>query len=66
MLFDVSDIEFDYDDVYADGYKLTFDDEIAHRDIALGIWEANDAEEMMDKISDATGYAIKNIYYDVD
>ena len=41
MKFNVTDIEFDFDDDYAEESKLTFDEEIAIRDLALGVWEAD-------------------------
>ena len=36
MKFNVTEIEFDFDDHYANGFKLTFDEEIELRDLALG------------------------------
>ena len=46
MNFNVKDVEFDFDDDYANGFKLTFDEEIELRDLALGVWEADDEDEM--------------------
>ena len=60
MKFNVTDIEFDYKES-----KLTFDEEIEIRDLALGVWEADDEDDMIDEITTATGYLIKNIYYDI-
>ena len=65
MKFNVTDIEFDFDDDYAEESKLTYDEEIAIRDLALGVWEADDEDDMIDEITTATGYLIKNIYYDI-
>ena len=65
MKFNVTDIEFDFDDDYAEESKLTFDEEIEIRDLALGVWEADDEDDMIDEITTATGYLIKNIYYDI-
>ena len=67
MKFNVTDIEFDFDDgnLNEEEYKLTFDEEIAIRDLALGVWEADDEDDMIDEITTATGYLIKNIYYDI-
>tara|TARA_B100000945_G_C20101031_1_gene465895 strand:+ start:199 stop:456 length:258 start_codon:yes stop_codon:yes gene_type:complete len=53
----VTDIEFDTDD------ELTFDEEISLHDTALGIWEVEDEDELVDKISDVTGWCIRNIDY---
>ena len=65
MKFNVTEVEFDFDDDYANGFKLTFDEEIELRDLALGVWEADDEDDMIDEITTATGYLIKNIYYDI-
>ena len=67
MKFNVTDIEFDFDDgnLNEGEYKLTFDEEIEIRDLALGVWEADDEDDMIDEITTATGYLIKNIYYDI-
>ena len=65
MKFNVTEVEFDFDDDYAEESKLTFDEEIEIRDLALGIWEADDEDDMIDEITTATGYLIKNIYYDI-
>ena len=60
MKFNVSDIEFDYNND-----KLTFDEEIAVRDLALGVYEANDDNDLLDEITATTGYDVVNIYYEV-
>ena len=46
MKFNVTEVEFDFDDDYANGFKLTFDEEIELRDLALGVWEADDEDEI--------------------
>ena len=60
MKFNVSDIEFDYNND-----KLTFDEEIEIRDLALGVYEANDDNDLLDEITATTGYDVVNIYYEV-
>ena len=60
MKFNVTDIEFDYKES-----KLTFDEEIAIRDLALGVYEADDDNDLLDEITATTGYDIINIYYDI-
>ena len=67
MKFNVTDIEFDFDDgnLNEEEYKLTFEEEIEIRDLELGVWEADDEDDMIDEITTATGYLIKNIYYDI-
>ena len=65
MKFNVTEIEFDFDDDYDNGFDLTFDEEIAIRDSALGVWEADNEDDMIDEITAATGYLINNIYFDI-
>ena len=60
MKFNVSDIEFDFKDS-----KLTFAEEIAVRDLALGVYEADNDDDLMDEITASTGWFIKNINYDI-
>ena len=65
MKFNVTDIEFDFDDDYAEESKLTFEEEIEIRDLALGVYEADDDNDLLDEITATTGWCIKNIYYEV-
>lgn len=60
MKFNVTDIEFDYKDS-----KLTFAEEIEIRDLALGVYEADNDDDLMDEITATTGYEVINIYYEV-
>ena len=60
MKFNVTDIEFDFDDS-----KLTFDEEIEIRDLALGVYEADNDDDLLDEITATTGYDIENIYYEI-
>ena len=63
--FNVTDIEFDFDDDYANGFELTFDEQIELRDLALGVWQADCEEDLIDEITTATGWCIKSIDYDI-
>ena len=67
MKFLVTDIEFDYDDgnCNEEEYQLTFDDEIALRDDALGVWEADDEDDLIEEITTASGWCIKSIDYEI-
>ena len=51
MKFNVREVEFDFDDDYANGFKLTFEEEITLRDIALGVWEADDEDDLIEEIT---------------
>jgi len=64
MKYNVKEIEFDTQDD-SEEYKLTFDEEIDLRDSALGVWEADDEDDLIDEITTAAGYCIKSIDYDI-
>ena len=65
MKFNVKEVEFDFDDDYAEESKLTFDEEIELRDLALGVWEADDEDDLIEEITTASGWCIKSIDYDI-
>ena len=65
MKFNVREVEFDFDDDYAEESKLTFDEEIEIRALALGIWEADDEDDLIEEITSASGWCIKSIDYDI-
>ena len=60
MIYNVTDIEFHFDD-----FKLTYDEEIEIRDLALGVYEADNDDDLLDEITATTGYDIENIYYEI-
>ena len=65
MKYNVTEVEFDFDDDYAEESKLTFDEEIEIRDLALGVWDADDEDDLIEEVTTACGWCIKNIYYDI-
>ena len=65
MKFNVTEVEFDFDDEYAEESKLTFDEEIEIRDLALGVWDAEDEDDLIEEVTTACGWCIKSIDYDI-
>ena len=66
MNYNVTNIVFDFDDGNDDeSYALTFDEEIALRDSALGVWEADNEDDLIEEITAAAGWCIKSIDYDI-
>ena len=59
----VTSIQFDFNDDYDDAYKLTLDEQISITNDNLGIWEVDNEDELVDKISDNSGWCIKHIDY---
>tara|TARA_A100000164_G_scaffold248327_1_gene221002 strand:- start:1099 stop:1311 length:213 start_codon:yes stop_codon:yes gene_type:complete len=67
MKFNVTEVEFDFDEWHERNWdnKLTFDEEIAVRDLALGVWEADDEDDLIEEVTAASGWCIKSIDYEV-
>ena len=65
MKYNVTEVEFDFDDDYAEESKLTFDEEIEIRDLALGVWEADDEDDLIEEVTTACGWCIKSIDYNI-
>jgi hypothetical protein len=64
MLYQITDVEFDFDDDYDEGWEndpipqqQIIDDTIGH------IWEADDEDDLIEEITCATGWCIKSIDY---
>ena len=67
MKFNVTEVEFDFDEWHERNWdnKLTFDEEIAVRDLALGVWEADDEDDLIEEVTAASGWCIKSIDYEI-
>ena len=60
----VTKIEFDFnDDDFVEWQGLSLDEQIAITNDNLGIWEVDNEDELVDKISDNSGWCIKSIDY---
>ena len=44
---------------------LSFDEEIELRDLALGVWEADDEDDLIEEVTTASGWCIKSIDYEI-
>jgi hypothetical protein len=61
MIFQVIDIEFDFDDDSPESFEDERYDIIAE---TIGqIWEADDEEDLVEEITAATGWCIKSLDY---
>ena len=65
MKYNVTEVEFDFNDSLSEECQLTFDEEIAVRDMALGVWEADDEDDLIEEVTTASGWCIKSIDYEV-
>ena len=57
----VTQIEFDFTDSYDE--PISKDEQLSYTQDALGIWEVDNEDELVDKISDNSGWCIKSIDY---
>ena len=68
MTYLVTDIEFDFNDGNAglsEEYQLTLDEQSQIIQDSIGCWEAEDEDDLIEEITTATGWCIKNINYEV-
>ena len=56
----VTEVEFDFDDGFIPLTKYEEDNILEQ---AIGIWEVDNEDELVDKISDKSGWCIKKIDY---
>lgn len=62
MNYIVNDILFDFSDSC---WELSEDEMIDITDDSLGFWEADDDEDLIEEITNSTGYCIKSIHYEI-
>nr|BAR40009.1 hypothetical protein [uncultured Mediterranean phage uvMED] len=61
MQFRITDIEFDFEDSQG---ELPYDEQVAIVDEVLATtWEASDSEDLVEEITCATGFCVKNVDY---
>ena len=67
MRFNVTDIEFDFDDWYALNWDIpiTPDEAKEITESAKGICDALDEDDLIEIITDGTGWCIKSIDYEI-
>ena len=74
MNFNVKEIEFDFDDDYADTVcnsdldTFFIASEVDRKEVTerhLGVWEADDEDDLIEEITSAAGWCIKSIDYDI-
>ena len=71
MKFNVTYIEFDLDDDYEIYESLSSKDEFLNKEqlrdelecSALGIWDASDEDDLIEQITELSGWCIKSIDY---
>ena len=65
MKFYVTDIEFDFDDSeFDEDFKLSKTETDAITRDNLGVWEADSEDDLIEEITEASGWCIKSIDYE--
>tara|TARA_B100001248_G_scaffold135778_1_gene101939 strand:- start:266 stop:472 length:207 start_codon:yes stop_codon:yes gene_type:complete len=65
MKFYVSDIEFDFNDDLDDIYSVSHDDQQLIINDNLGVWEADDEDDLVEEITANAGWCIKSLNYEI-
>ena len=68
MMYQVTDIEFDFTDDIGDGDTMddfltdTYKQEVVDEVLGM-VWEADDDEDLVEEVTAATGFCVKSIDY---
>ena len=65
MKFYVSDIEFDFNSDMPDYYSVSYDDQQLIINDNLGVWEADDEDDLIEEVTANAGWCIKSINYEI-
>ena len=65
MKFNVIDIEFDFDDECYGYDPLTKEEENSIIEQSLGVWDADDEDDLIEEITTAIGWCIRSIDYEI-
>ena len=66
MKYNVTEIEFDFDDSeFDEDFKLSQTETDAITRDNLGIWEADDEDDLIEEITTSSGWCIKSIDYNI-
>ena len=65
MKFYVQDIEFDFNDDLDDIYSVSSQDQQLIINDNLGVWDADDEDDLIEEITANAGWCIKSIDYEI-
>ena len=65
MKFNVTEVEFDFNTDMPDYYSVSFDDQQLIINDNLGVWEADDEDDLIEEVTANSGWCIKSIDYDI-
>ena len=64
MKFNVTEIKFDFDEGDIDD-PITFEEQVQITHDNLGVWEADDEDDLIEEVTTASGWCIKKIDYEI-
>ena len=65
MNYLVTDIEFDFDTEMPDYHSVSFDDQKDIINDNLGVWDAEDEDDLIEEVTANAGWCIKSINYEI-
>ena len=65
MKYLVTDIEFDFNTDMPDYYSVSFDDQTSIINDNLGVWDAEDEDDLIEEVTANAGWCIKSIDYEI-
>ena len=65
MKFYVSEIEFDFNTDMPDYYSVSHDDQQLIINDNLGVWEADDEDDLIEEITANAGWCILSLNYEI-
>ena len=68
MKFNVTNIDYDFNDGnsnLSDDYRVTLEEMQQITEETLGVWEADDEDDLIEEITTSSGWCIKSINYDI-
>ena len=65
MKFLVTDIKFDFNTDLPDYYSVSFDDQQLIINDNLGVWEADDEDDLIEEVTCNAGWFIESIDYEI-
>ena len=64
MKYNVTEIKFDFDEGDIDD-PITFEEQVQITHDNLGVWEADNEDDLIEEITAAAGWCIKSIDYNI-
>ena len=64
MKFNVTEIKFDFDEGDIDD-PITFEEPVQITHDNLGVWDADDEDDLIEEVTTASGWCIKKIDYEI-